>query len=244
MTTSNPLKDALKTGSRRLRAPFNRIKSMRRLREFHARPRSLEETVDWAMNFGGDGYYRVKTLQIPSEIHALAHVVKETKPKVALEIGTAAGGTLFIWSQLVSQRVISCDLEDMQAKRELYRHFPPGGSNCRVTLLSGDSHAPAFRQRVEQSLDGEDVDFLFIDGDHSEEGVTADFVDYRHLVRPGGIIAFHDIVENQPLESNQVFRLWDKIRDQYDTREFINDRSQCGFGIGVLRVAERFARAE
>lgn len=244
MSTFNPLKDALKTGSRRLRAPLNRIKSMRRLREFHSQPRDLDDTVYWAMNFGGSGYYRVKTLQIPSEIHALARAVEEIGPRVALEIGTAAGGTLFIWSQLVAQRVISCDLQDMQAQQGLYQRFPPSGSRCKVTLLSGDSHAPTFRQRVEQTLAGEDVDFLFIDGDHSEQGVTADFVNYRHLVRPGGIIAFHDIVENQPLRNNQVFRLWKDIRGQYDTREFVADHAQCGFGIGVVKVAERFARAD
>ena len=37
-------------------------------------------------------------------------------------------------------------------------------------------------------------DFLFIDGDHTVEGVTKDFLLYRPLVRKGGVIAFHDIL--------------------------------------------------
>jgi len=35
---------------------------------------------------------------------------------------------------------------------------------------------------------------LFPDGDHSYEGVKRDFEMYSPLVRPGGIIAFHDTV--------------------------------------------------
>lgn len=36
------------------------------------------------------------------------------------------------------------------------------------------------------------IDFLFIDGDHSETGVQQDWDDWhRHMV-PGGIVAFHD----------------------------------------------------
>ena len=36
------------------------------------------------------------------------------------------------------------------------------------------------------------LDLLFIDGDHSYEGVKADWEVYRHILKPGSIIAFHD----------------------------------------------------
>lgn len=36
------------------------------------------------------------------------------------------------------------------------------------------------------------VDFVFIDGDHSEEGLLADWRAWRTLVEPGGIVALHD----------------------------------------------------
>lgn len=51
------MQSTLKKISRSLRAPYNRGVALRRLREYHACPRSLEETVDWAMNFGGGGYF-------------------------------------------------------------------------------------------------------------------------------------------------------------------------------------------
>lgn len=230
----NPLHEL----SYRLRLPFNRRHANQRLAEYHAQARTLEDSVHWAMNFGGGGLLRVKTLQIPSEILALARRVEALKPRVILEIGTARGGTLLIWSRLASEAVISCDLRDMRVQAELFTRFPPPGSQCHVTLLSGDSHDAAFRARVAATLAGRKADFLFIDGDHREAGVTADYEDYRDFVRPGGLIAFHDIVANQPLEINQVERLWRKLRAMPGAEELVNDRNQCGFGIGVIRVAD------
>ena len=87
-----------------------------------------------------------------------------------------------------------------------------------------------------KALAGKPVDFLFIDGDHTEKGVEQDFENYRGLVRPGGLIAFHDIAPNQKLATNQVQHFWKRIRGQHDTHESIADPKQIGFGIGVLRV--------
>ena len=36
------------------------------------------------------------------------------------------------------------------------------------------------------------LDFLFIDGDHSYEGVKADWEVYKGFLRPGSIVVFHD----------------------------------------------------
>ncbi len=228
----------LKEISRLLRFPFNKKAALRRLAEFHASPHDLEKIVDKAMNMGGSGYARVRTVQYRSEIMRLAHAVKALQPRTILEIGTYQGGTLFIWAQLASRLAISCDLSDMRYSGQLYRRFPPPGSDCRIELLSGDSHTQDFYQRVVRVLGGEKVDFLFIDGDHTEPGVTVDYLLYKDLVRPGGIIAFHDIVENQPVACNQVYGFWQKLKRVAQVEEYINDTSQCGCGIGILRVPE------
>jgi predicted O-methyltransferase YrrM len=36
------------------------------------------------------------------------------------------------------------------------------------------------------------VDLVFVDGDHSEDGVRADWEGWQRLVRPGGAVVFHD----------------------------------------------------
>jgi predicted O-methyltransferase YrrM len=228
----------LQTISRRLRQPFNAGYASRRLREYHAQARSLDDVVHWAMHFGGGGYMRVKTLQIREEITALAERVAALAPRRILEIGTASGGTALIWAYLARDQVVSCDLQDMRFQASLFERFPPPGSACRVQLLSGDSHDAAFRARVAETLEGESVDFLFIDGDHTEAGVTQDYLDYRAFVRPGGLIGFHDIVESQPLVTNQVFHLWKRLKPLAECEELVADRDQCGFGIGVMRVPE------
>ena len=226
----------LKEFSRTLRIPFNRYFAFRRLKEYHAQPRSLEETVDWAMQFGRYGYFTIHTMQKRSEIITLARAVAALKPKIILEIGTARGGTLLIWSSLASQKVISCDLVHRVPQKPLFEALPPPGSTCRVQLLTGNSHEAAFKKRVAQALNGEKADFLFIDGDHTEAGVEQDYDEYKEFVRPGGIIAFHDIIENQPLPDNQVYHFWKRLKQGQVVEEFVNDPKQCGFGIGIVRV--------
>ena len=230
------MKKTLKELSRTLRIPFNRYFAFRRLRKYHAVPHSIEETVDWAMRFGRYGYFTIHTLQKRSEIISLAKAVAALKPKLILEIGTARAGTLLVWSSLASEKVFSCDLVHRDAQRPLLEALPPPGSTCQVKLLTGNSHESAFKQRVARELGGRKVDFLFIDGDHTESGVAQDYNDYKEFVRAGGIIAFHDIVESQPFPDNQVYHFWKKLKPGQVSEEFINDPKQCGFGIGIIRV--------
>jgi predicted acetyltransferase len=83
---------------------------------------------------------------------------------------------------------------------------------------------------------------LFIDGDHSYEGVAADFEAYRRYVRGGGLIAFHDICMDHRRrygletlnESGEVYRFWQRIRGSYETKEFFDDEKQNGAGIGIV----------
>lgn len=188
------------------------------------------------MTFGGSGFLTIHTVQKHSEILALAQEVAELKPRIILEIGTARAGTLLIWAGLASDRVLTCDLFHSPAQRPLLEALPPRDSGCQVSLLTGDSHTPEFKQRVASALGREKVDFLFIDGDHTEAGVEQDYEDYKEFVRPGGLIAFHDIVAKQAIPTNQVYPFWERVKQGSDYKEFIDDLEQTGFGIGLLRV--------
>ena len=42
------------------------------------------------------------------------------------------------------------------------------------------------------------IDFLFIDGDHSVEGCAYDFTNFSPLLKKGGYLAFHDYFPNRP----------------------------------------------
>jgi predicted O-methyltransferase YrrM len=49
------------------------------------------------------------------------------------------------------------------------------------------------------------LDVLFIDGDHSYEGVKHDLDNYGHLVAPGGRIILHDVLSGYDPGVRQAF---------------------------------------
>ena len=60
----------------------------------------------------------------------------------------------------------------------------------RITPLRGYSHEVVGAARA---LAPAGLGMLFIDGDHSWEGVRRDWDCYRHLLGPGALVAFHDV---------------------------------------------------
>jgi len=202
----------------------------------HRESGRCEGHVRWAMNLGSRGAYKTKSSQIESEILALARAVEEIEPRVILELGTARGGTLLLWSQLASELVVSCDIQARRGLHEIAESFPPPDSACRVDLVVGNSHSPEVEDEIRRLLLGRPIDFLFIDGDHSEAGVEADFLRYGRWVRPGGAIAFHDIARHQPDPETRVHEFWRRVRASCESLEWIEDPNQCGFGIGLLRL--------
>jgi len=179
-----------------------------------------------------------------SEIISLAKLIKDRQPRTVVEIGTAHGGTLFLWCRLAHPQgtIVSIDLPGGRHgggypywKSWLYRRFPL--TTQQLHLLRGDSHQPEMRARLKNILpEAGKVDFLFIDGDHSYAGVKADFEMYSGLVRPGGLIVFHDICKHAEQLNCHVDRFWQEVKTERRTREFVRDWNQGIFGIGVIEV--------
>ncbi len=131
-------------------------------------------------------HYR-RILQYPREVKAYVDVLETLHPReVTLEIGLDRGGTHFIWRQLF-QEVISVDNNYWWCCKACV-DFPSACSK----IVYGNSQDAECIQYVAYILDGKLVDHLFLDGDHAYEGILSDFLNYSKLVRPGGIIAFHD----------------------------------------------------
>ena len=154
------------------------------------------------------------------EILGLAHFVHKINPKIVVEIGTKNGGTFMIWNEVTKAKTISIDLiqgihggvnEEKTLKRnnffkELY------GNRC--TFIGGNSHDLLTLNTLKEKLDGDFIDFLFIDGDHTYEGVKQDFEMYKHLVKPNGWVAFHDINDTERHRKRNVFvgQLWNELK--------------------------------
>ena len=181
----------------------------------------------------------IKPLQIPSELHRFAKIVAALRPEKVMEIGTFRGGNLCVLCRLSSPTadIISVDLPGgrfgggYSAMRcLLYRSF------CKrfqaMHLIRGDSHSDEVLARVKSIT--QSLDILFIDGDHTYEGVKRDFFAYSPLVRPGGVVAFHDIVEHARDSGCEVARFWNEIKQQYRHEEIIENPQQGWAGIGIL----------
>jgi predicted O-methyltransferase YrrM len=190
---------------------------------------------------GGNHFFRAK--QIPSELMALGEILAARRPKHALEIGTALGGTLFFLTRLADPQatIISVDLPGGEfgggygsIRAWLYKRFARHGQ--RLQLLRGDSHSMDMLNRVKAALGGQALDYLFIDGDHTYEGAKRDFELYAPLVCPGGIIALHDIANHPSASGCEVSRFWNQVKSGYHHTEIIKDPEQGWAGIGVLYV--------
>jgi hypothetical protein len=119
----------------------------------------------------------------------------------------------------------------------LYRSFARDAQ--RIRLVRGDSHSAHTSEQVRRLLDGEPLDLLFVDGDHSYEGVKQDVVDYAPLVRPGGIVALHDIVPGGPGKHGDpggVPAFWQELKaENPDAVELVEDWEWGSCGIGLVR---------
>jgi hypothetical protein len=112
----------------------------------------------------------------------------------------------------------------------------PQLSSLGCEVLLGDSHDPSMVADLEKMLDGEPVDLLFIDGDHTYEGVKADYELYSPLVRPGGLVAFHDVCGHPTMPFIEVDRFWATLPGEKEEFTSITCPGDMWGGIGVLRV--------
>ena len=168
-------------------------------------------------------------LQKPGELAGLLALLLDAAPQVVVEIGSDAGGTLWAWQQLPSvRRIISVDLPggEFSSGRELNTHG--------AELVLGDSHDPGTLAELVDLLGGDEVDFLLIDGDHTYEGVKADFEMYSPLVRDGGLVVLHDICPHPYNPEVGVRQLFLEL-SSFERDEIVVDPATWG-GIGVLHV--------
>ena len=189
---------------------------------FGFRPESLEDVIDYCVD------RPVLMGQVRSEILRLGNLLKELGPKRSLEIGTNYGGTLFLLCTVSAPKakIISVDLPFgpfgggyPTRKIPLFRRFRRSGQELH--LIRGDSHLAETRERVLGLLQDERLDFVFIDADHTYEGVSRDFEMYGPLVRSGGIVAFHDIVTHRQGTACEVERFWNEVKVRFRHQEFV-----------------------
>jgi predicted O-methyltransferase YrrM len=215
---------------------LNRSKIINQLKNFHSE--NPEEIFNFISSFQGGIF---QPAQIKEEFLELLKIFQKQNPKYILEIGTANGGSLFCFCKLAKDdaTIISIDLPGgkfgggyPEWKIPIYQAFAK--ENQKLYLLRKDSHSQETLEEVKKILKDNQLDFLFIDGDHTYEGVKKDFEMYSPLVKKGGIIAFHDIVPGPKENVGGVPKFWEEIKRNFQTQEIVKNWNQNGYGLGVI----------
>lgn len=185
-------------------------------------------------------YENYKLSQSPNEFKKFCEFYYSLQCRDILEIGSYCGGTFYVMCKLGHPEGVKMSLDfpvyDNQVADESYQRFMTNGIHfaSNVHLLTGDSHQQTTLNVVEKILNGKKLDFLFIDGDHTYEGVKMDYEMYKGLVKSGGYIGFHDIGNSEWHRrfKCKVDRLWNELPS--DNKMTFNLSGYMG--IGVIQV--------
>lgn len=149
-----------------------------------------------------------------------------TNRKNILEIGCYDGGSSYYLSNF-AKRMVTMDWHDparfdtleMKAQDYIY--------------VGGDSHKPENLNKAIKTFD-EPFSFAFIDGDHSYEGVKADFENVIPYLPSGCPVVFHDIVISDFHHDHGCYvgEFWRDLKKNYkNTKEFTSHDVWAGIGI-------------
>lgn len=137
-------------------------------------PASLLEGSPWQMSLG--------------ERAALVGLLCDLRPQLAIEIGTAEGGSLERVAAY-SKEVHSFDLVEPD---------PSAREHANVTFHTGDSHRLLPELLTRLADEGRNVDFVLVDGDHSAGGVRQDMEDlFESPAVSKTVIVMHDTMNEE-----------------------------------------------
>jgi len=180
-----------------------------------------------------------------SELSSLISLIRKRKLHTIVEIGTAQGGTLYLWCRISQPDalIVSIDLpggpfggdytlKDIKKFRKYKR------KKQKLYFFRKDSHKQATKRELINILKGGKIDFLMIDGDHRYRGVKKDFKLYSPLVKQNGLIVLHDILFHPKIPACKVDKFWNEIKYKFKHKEFIDREDDRGWGqwggIGVI----------
>jgi cephalosporin hydroxylase len=157
-----------------------------------------------------------------------------------MEIGSYLGGNFYTLCKLSNPKgfkiSLDCPLyQDQTVQIKLNDTYIKMKSFAEdVHLVHTDSHITESKNQISSILGEQKLDFLFIDGDHTYEGVKHDFEMYSSFVKKGGYIAFHDINDTDYHRNLNchVAKFWNELN--YKNKFEFNSKSFC-MGIGVIQ---------
>jgi hypothetical protein len=155
---------------------------------------------------------------MPTPVHLRGDPILRRLPRgpaIAVEVGVfVATLSQYLLSKHRFLRLIAVDSWAPQARQpEAYqatgdRHAAMTSQQCTAARLSAHNKLSQYRGRVNvlampsveaaRRVRDWSCDLVFLDGDHSEAGVTADLEAWEMKIRPGGYLGGHDFENPRP----------------------------------------------
>jgi predicted O-methyltransferase YrrM len=172
---------------------------------------------------------------------------KNVRPQLIVEIGCFIGLSTQHFAQALSEigfgKIISIDLfdfevetaEGMMNRFEITKYYLAKAGLDGVThIVKGAS--TEVRSNIKEDIKGK-IDLLYIDGDHTVNGIFSDFNAYYNDVRKGGYILLHDIYPhmcgwNGPRILIDHLKQLGLVAHNIELLEF---PTKEGYGISILR---------
>jgi predicted O-methyltransferase YrrM len=110
-----------------------------------------------------------------------------------VEIGAYCGGSASLMMYRNNTKIISIDIGDPIDPRITIDNVESNNKHENFyRYILGNSQNGSTIDYLKEILDGDKIDILFIDGDHSYDGIVEDFNNYVDFVNDGGFIVFDD----------------------------------------------------
>lgn len=170
-----------------------------------------KSTVETSSNIIDTRLLSVKSYKraMRSYVFTLYEIVFESRPEKMLEIGVMRGqSTKAILLAMARNKFGQLTSIDRKDRKIIFtRNGDFTDLEHMWNPIVGSSHD---NNILKQATDNGPYDLLFIDGDHTYEGVKQDFEFYTPLVKPGGLILMHDICNR----NTGVPKFWEEIKLQ------------------------------
>lgn len=194
----------------------------------------LDEQPDIVKNNTGGLLIWQYPNQFSKYLYFLSTVMKDKKIDSYMEIGCRWGGTFVLTVEYIKRffpihKAVGIDIFESPLK-----HYTQVNENCE--FLQMNSTSDDFSRYMHNNF----FDMIFIDGDHSYEGVKNDF---NMTKNHGNIFVFHDMVSDA---CPGVVQFWNELlkddsftfyefTDQYEDVTARTGRKYLGIGVAVRK---------
>jgi len=167
----------------------------------------------------------------------LRFLIRESKPKIFVELGTHSGFSYFVACQSIKELGIKAqsfavdhwkgDSHAGEIDESVFHRVNNYNKNF-------DTFSTIFRMKFSEALNSfrnQTIDILHIDGFHTYAAAKEDFETWLPKMKSDGMILLHDIHVRR--SNFGVYELWNELKSSYNTIEFLHSH-----GLGVVLLGE------